>query len=204
MIPQNDYNEKDFEILRKKVGVGEDVIKNITDSVTQTVINNIENTIVQNIKNEVIQEVSADFTTAPKIRWATNALFNQSLIGNTSTIYDSVGNSTLINGVDGTSVENLGPITIPHESYASIGLINYAPSYEKNGKAVKFSPVVVRYTVAGIIVQYRGNGWIKVHNLSGKSHDFMLKNCIMEGLIYDFSNSNEIDPESSWTFGGGA
>ena len=204
MIPQNDYNQADFELLSKKIASGEvlqTIINNITQVIKQEVIQNLGEDFTQ----EIVTQVKADVITSPKIRWATNRSFKNATISNGSMMFDENGNGIVISNTfsGSTTIGNHGAITIPGKATLSLNTANYAPDYISNGKAVKFSGVSVRNAAHGVLqLKYLGNGSIQIYNPTTKEQTINSNDIIMEGIMYDFSNSNEIDPNSGWVFGG--
>ena len=185
MIPQNDYNQADFELLSKKIASG-DVLQTIINNITQVIKQEVIQNIGEDFTQEIVTQVKADVITPPKIRWATNRSFK---------------NATIFSG--STTIGNHGRITIPGKSTLHLITINYAPDYISNGKAVKFSGVSARGVASGPLqFEYVGNGAINIFNPTTRDLWINSNDIIMEGIMYDFSESNEIDPNSGWVFGG--
>ena len=203
MIPQNDYNQADFELLSKKIASG-DLLQTIINNITQVIKQEVIQNLGEDFTQEIVTQVKADVITPPKIRWATNRSFKNATISAGSAMYDEDSNSvggTTFSG--STTIGNHGRITIPGKSTLHLITRNYAPDYISNGKAVKFSGVSARGVAAGALqFEYVGNGAINIFNPTTRDLWINSNDIIMEGIMYDFSYSNEIDPNSGWTFGG--
>lgn len=202
MIPQNDYNQADFDLLSKRITSG-DVLQTIINNITQVIKQEVIQNIGEDFTQEIVTQVKADVITPPKIRWATNRSFKNATISAGSKMYaeDSSVVESIFSG--STTIGNHGRITIPGKSTLHLITINYAPDYLSNGKAVKFSGVSARGVASGPLqFEYVGNGAINIFNPTSCDLWINSNDIIMEGIMYDFSDSNEIDPNSGWAFGG--